>query len=963
MEHITFDSEENEYHYVVGIDLGTTNSAAAFADRSMKGADKRGIRFLGIPQLVSAGEAAQRPVLPSFLYLPGPYELSAGSTALPWAADRTFAVGEFAREQGALVAGRLVTSAKSWLSHGGVDRTAPILPWGAGKDVEKVSPVEASARYLRHLRESWSETMARGREERLLENQLVILTVPASFDEVARELTIAAAREAGIPRVILVEEPLAAFYAWLSRNEDSWESRIRPGEIILVCDVGGGTTDFTIIAAKEGEKGPRFDRLAVGEHLMLGGDNMDLTLARRLEVQLMGQPGKMDAQRHRQLIHACRRAKEELLGDAPKRTRVDVTLMGSGGKLIAGTLKGSITLEEARELILEGFFPHVGLDEPVQGARRSGITEWGLPYVQDPAVTRHMAVFWRRFRDMLARETGRTPPRPDFILFNGGALTPAIIRQRIREVVGKWFEEESGEGWIPEELENPRPELSVAIGAAYYGLVRLGEGVRVGAGSPRSYYVGVGDEGIEAPEGDEEEKVYHRAVCIVPRGTEEGFETLLEQPTFEALANRPAAFQLYSSHTRLGDGMGDVVLLPEEEIATMPPIRTVLRYGKKGEATAIPVRLGVRLTEVGVLELWCLSEQTSHKWRLQFDVRQGIAPEEASAPSGETLEQEVVEQARGKIAAVFQQGAAESMAPEKLVKEISSVVETAKDKWPTPLIRSLADALLEQRLGRSITAQHESRWLNLLGFCMRPGVGDPVDAWRIREAWKLFPAGPVFPRQPQCRLEWWVFWRRVAGGLNAGQQLHIYQQVSAGLPLSEKKRKGAKKQAKRFGPQEETEVLMMLANFERLPPDVKVELGRCVLERIERGKPKSQDLWALGRFGARAPLYGPFDRVIPAREAASWLCAALGAGVEATEGAGHALVQLALKTGDRERDLPDAEREGLAAWLRNGPHAGRLLEILENPDSSLRAHEQEWIFGEALPSGITLAGGRAEKEA
>ena len=341
------EAQEGPGHrYVVGIDLGTTNSAVAYIDLSAGPGNDAGppIKTFPVPQLVAPGQTMPRDLFSSFLYLPGPHELPEGSTALPWGADPGYAVGEFAREQGARVPGRLVSSAKSWLCHGGVDRTAPILPWEAAEDVHKISPVEASARFLQHIRQAWNRSMAQGNKDCRLQDQLVILTVPASFDEVARELTVEAANKAGLARVVLLEEPLAAFYAWLSRNERTWQKNMQAGQVIWVCDVGGGTSDFTLVTTRKGRTGLRFDRLAVGDHLMLGGDNMDLALGRRLEGELLGKPGKLDANRWRELCHQCRAAKETLLadadGDKPAPEKLDVSILGSGGKLIAGTLRG-----------------------------------------------------------------------------------------------------------------------------------------------------------------------------------------------------------------------------------------------------------------------------------------------------------------------------------------------------------------------------------------------------------------------------------------------------------------------------------------------------------------------------------------------------------------------------------------------------------------------------------------------
>jgi hypothetical protein len=943
--------EDLPYRYVIGIDLGTTNSALAYVDLNPQhGFPKdRSIRFFQIPQLVAPGEMAKRAVLPSFLYLPGPYELPPGSTALPWDRERNHVVGEFAREQGALVPGRLVSSAKSWLCHGGVDRTAPILPWGGADGVQKVSPVEASSRYLQHLREAWNEVAAEGREGYRLEEQLVILTVPASFDEVARELTVVAAREAGLARVVLLEEPLAAFYAWLSRHEADWQGEMEAGQLIWICDVGGGTTDFTVVGIREGEKGLRFDRLAVGEHLMLGGDNMDLTLGRHLERRLLGGAGRLEPKRWHHLCHQCRKAKETLLDPSGKGSSMDITVVGSGGKLIAGTLRGTLVEEEVRRLIIDGFFPFVPLDATPEGGPRTGLTEWGLPYVKDPAVTRHMAAFWRRFQGLIAEETGREIPYPDFLLFNGGALAPASITERLTEVVQGWFQETAGKGWAPEELDNPHPELAVAVGAAYYGLVRLGEGVRVGAGSPRSFYVEVGM-------GEAETKENRRhAVCLVPRGTEEGSEMTLETPAFEVLANQPAAFQLMSSSTRLGDRLGDIVELDEEELTIFPPIHTVLRYGKKGLARRLPVQLAAKLTEVGTLELWCRSQQSRHQWQLQFDVRREGEPGPAFEDAGETLERAAIEGASEKIRSAFEGAEGLKRPPaERLVKDLEELLEVHKEEWATPVIRELADSLFEVEKGRRLTPQHEARWFNLLGFCLRPGFGDPLDEWRMKEVWKVYLQGLHFPRQVSGRTEFWIFLRRVAGGLNAGRQWHVYQQVLPYLQPDGTRKTKAGKFPKRMNAQETLELWMAMANFERLPAEAKVELGRVLLQRVSR-KTKPQELWALSRFGARSLFYGPLDRVIPREEATSWLESLLSSDLSPREAVGRALVQLSRLTGDRERDVSEQMRKKVAQWLEQLPGENHLLDALFQAEGVLSQQEKDWVFGESLPTGLLLS--------
>ena len=911
-----------EHRYSIGVDLGTTNSAVAYVDfaAAADASGDRPIQIFRIPQLVEPGEIGQRDMLPSFLYLPGAYDLPAGSTELPWDFDRVDVVGELAREQGARIPGRLVSSAKSWLSYGAVDRTAPILPWGAKDDVPKVSPVEASTRYLRHIREAWDAEMARGVDEWTFAQQLIVLTVPASFDEVARELTVEAAHAAGIPRVILVEEPLAAFYSWLSEHADDWQTGMQDGQLILIADVGGGTTDLTMIGVRSGESGLRFDRLAVGEHLMLGGDNMDITLARYVETQLFGQPGKLDAQRWPQLVYQCRAAKEALLGGTAEA--VDITLVGGGTSVIGGTIKAQLHREDVRRLILDGFYPDVALDDQPE-RRRAGLTELGLPYVQDPAITRHMAAFWRRYENFLRSETGRSVVYPDFLLFNGGTLIPQSVRSRLQNVVQHWFAPVAESGWTPQELPNPHPELAVALGAAYYGLVRLGEGVRVGSGSPRAYYVGVvangvGQEGITA-------------VCVVPRGTEEGFETPLREPAFTALTNQPVAFQLYTSSTRLGDKLGDVVQLLPEETSALPPIRTVLRYGK-GVVRDIPVQLAVRLTAIGTLEVWAQSVQSEHRWQLQFDLRQDAGPVVPSMDVEETIDQTAVAAAQTIIQSTFMERSAEHP-PEALRRNLEDLLGVGRNRWPTTLIRQLADTLLECEAGRSRSPEYEKRWLNLLGFCLRPGFGDPADDFRMGQVWKLYLRGLAFPKDMQCRNEWWVFWRRVAGGIATAKQTQIYGQVWPYLRAGRlAKQKPNPMFPKHLKPGEDIEVWMTIASFEQLQASTKVDIGRQLLAKFRKTPPSSRELWALSRVGSRRLVYGPLDRVVPSDEAVEWIDKLLALGLERNENAAYCLVLLAQRTGDRARDVPDETRERVCCLVAWGAGCRAINDLLVNAE-------------------------------
>ena len=446
----------------------------------------------------------------------------------------------------------------------------------------------------------------------------------------------------------------------------------------------------------------------------------------------------------------------------------------------------------------------------------------------------------------------------------------------------------------------------------------------------------------------------------MPRGTEEGFQLELSEPEFQALANQPVAFQIYTSSTRLGDQIGDVVQLPPDEVSVLPPIRTVLRYGKRGVAQRLPVHLAVRLTEVGTLELWCDAQQTEHRWKLEFDVRQEIEPNpagQASQAVAETVEQALIEAAQNEIQLTFQgSGSGKEHAPEGLRKRLETILELPKEEWATPLIRKFADTLLKVPEGRKLSYQHEAYWLSLLGFCLRPGFGDPTDEWRMKEVWKLFLQGLQFPSKTQSRSEWWVFWRRVAGGLKAGHQVQIYDSVRPVLqPATTQKKKTGKSAAKALAPAEELEVWMALANFEWLPAANKVELGRLLLQKFKRTPPKAQELWALGRFGARTAIYGPLDRLMPSAEAAAWVENLIALNLPKNDNIARVLVHLAQYTGDRARDVPEETRKQVLRWLEALARADHYRDLLLNPESNQAQEEQAWVFGEALPAGLVLA--------
>lgn len=613
--------------FVIGIDLGTTNSGLAYVDTAA-GMDPKVTPF-SIPQVVGQGAVEDRSLLPSFLYLPGEGEQPAGSLKLPWDANRDYCVGEFARAYGSQVPTRLVASAKSWLCHPGVDRKAAILPHRAPDTGRKVSPVEASVRYLKHLAEAWNQNMAKDAAANRLEVQDIVLTVPASFDAAARELTIEAARAAGFTQLTLLEEPQAAFYAWLDRSGDDWRKQVNVGELVLVADVGGGTTDFTLIEVAEESGSLSLTRLAVGDHLLLGGDNMDLTLAYHVAQTLAKNGTKLDATQMVQLTYACRNAKEQLLADA-KLASAPVTVLGKGRSVIGGTIKHDLPRTEVEKVLVDGFFPTCLRDAEPAKTTAAGLQELGLPYVSDAGITRHLAQFLSRQAEALAgreQPTGKkkkasadTVALPAAVLFNGGVFKADPLRNRLLGVLASWAKSAKVEA--ARELPGADLDLAVARGAAYYGVVKRGKGVRIRGGTARAYYIGVAMNMPAVPGFAPPVK----ALCVAPFGMEEGTEA--DIPSYEVglRIGTEAEFRFLGSSVRRDDIAGTVVEEWEGQVDELSPVKTTLEAKGAAGTTGgqvVPVHLHSKVTPVGQLELWLMSRDGKQKWKLEFNVREG----------------------------------------------------------------------------------------------------------------------------------------------------------------------------------------------------------------------------------------------------------------------------------------------------------------------------------------------------
>jgi molecular chaperone DnaK (HSP70) len=923
--------------YLVGIDLGTSNCAVAFVDPSL-GAQAPVIDF-PILQIQRPGETAALPLLPSCLYLPGEHELPEGSTYLPWNPAPQAIMGELARWQGARVPGRFVSSSKSWLCHPGVDRTAPILPWGAPADVTRLSPVEASARLLEHMRQAWDYAHPGSP----LAEQEVIITVPASFDEAARSLTVTAARNAHLEKFTLLEEPQAAFYDFTSHHRRQLTRALENIRLVLVVDVGGGTSDFTLVQVGASEEGPLLRRIAVGEHLMLGGDNMDAALARKAEERMVLSGRKLSTAQWTQLVQGARVAKEKLLS-ADGSGEFNLAVTAEGSRLIGGSLSVRITRAEAEAIVLDGFLPVCGPEEEPKRAARVALQEVGLPYVQDPAITRHLAAFIRAHaaagRAALSVEAGL--PRPDAILLNGGVFNSNRLSERLVKVVSSWWPE------YPEipQLPHQSLDLAVARGAAFYGLVRHGLGRRISGGSAHALYMGLEKAGAEAP----------MAICVVPRGQEEGETIDLGERVFQLNLGRPVRFPLYSTASDRLEKSGEVVPV-SEDMHTLPPIHTLLK-GSGGKTGAVPVHLRSTLTEIGTLELWCVSNSSNESWRLEFELRGGSTDGQPtvteSMPSSFAEARIWVERIYGgKPKPVSALKGTPPKEPKHLWNSLESSLG-AREQWRPALLRELWGALYAGAPKRRRSPAHERVFYQLLGYTLRPGFGYPLDDWRAEQSARLFEENVQFHKEKSVWVEYWVMWRRIAGGLTQERQRQIWAylkpHLASRIPPSPPKHHARPKGVQ---PEGLDEMVRLAAALEHLEIEEKLELGDWIASRLFSASSSGPWAWALGRIGARAPIYGSVHRTIPPDKAAEWVDLLAQPAQLRLEGTVFAVSQLARMTGDRARDLDARAREMALQALQSAKAPASWLRLVTEV-SVLEEADRARALGDTLPVGLCL---------
>lgn len=937
--------------YAIGIDLGTTNCVLAYVDlRAQHGR----AQVLAIPQLHSLDTLAESPLLPSFFYYATEAETAAGQIN-PFTGgidDEApgYVVGIAARERTSTLPGRVIDSAKSWLAHAGIDREARILPFGSEAIAAelRLSPVEASAAYLEYLKQAWDQTFARHDTDNAFAKQRIVVTVPASFDEGAQALTRKAAELASYPHDLrLLEEPQAAFYAWLAAAEgnESPSAQLlerlpvlaREPQTVLVCDIGGGTSDFSLfrIAALGGARErPAIERIAASDHLLLGGDNIDLALAHLLERLLKpGTEERLSRQQWSRVVPQARALKEKVLeagsetGTAADRV-FHVSIPGDGAGLFGSALSATVSRDVVEQMVLEGFFPLTPADE-MPRTRRSGLREIGLPYAADTAISRHLAAFLRG--------------RPiDAVLFAGGTLRPRLLQERLLALIESW------QGKRPVQLSLQDMSLAIAQGAAEFAALLGTDRERIRGGYPRSVY-------LELQRDDREQTP--RVVCVLPQGFEEGGMLKLASPVFDLLVNRPVRFTAYTSNRRRDDVAGSIIALDSDAFHPLPPLHTTLvleddAFNPRTAALqSVSVQLEARLTELGVLQLALVNDEMGKRWLLDFNLRQPLAaepPAAAQSPAdSDRIAAEVLDAAQARIALFY--GKKQTLDPKdnvkSLTRDLERILRQDRDRWGITLLRSLWPALNAgiTRRGRSLA--HENTWLYLAGFLLRPGYGSELDPWRMIELWQCFDLGLAHRKDKSAQSNWWMMWRRTAGGLAAEQQERLFE---AALP--ELKRSSA----------EFVEGTRLLGSLERVAPPHKLELAAALVNVIIRGKAANQPhiFWALARLLSRVPLYTSAETVMPAAVVEDYF-----AKVESLDWKKLGLQPLnsvfsfaCRLTNMRALDVHDAVRARVVDKLKQMGARPEQIRIVREYCEVSTADRND-LFGEQLPAGLRLSSG------
>lgn len=957
-----------ESRFLVGIDLGTSNSALFYIDQEDL---KQQLHHFSIPQWIDAGQWHEHPTLASNLYLLTEEETASGQFQLPWQKESPdYVVGQWARQQQALKAGRNISSVKSWLCYHGIDPHSSFLPQSELVQLSRRSPIATTAAYLAHLKDAWNAHFAKENPEFRLEEQDIVVTVPASFDEAGREYTVEAIRASGLQHFTLLEEPQAAFYSWIASTPPESLASLEEEQLVLVVDIGGGTSDFSLIHMSPGEK---FERVAVSDHILLGGDNIDLTLANRLEPQLAKDGKKLSPQLWEALVSQCHQAKENLLSG--QQEKVTITIAQSGRQLLGRTKSVVLTRSDVDEIVLEGFFPLVSWNDVNIAPRNKGLRQLGLPYAQEPAVTRHLCNFLKQY----FLEHGETARMPDGLLFNGGMLTPEILKTRLGTQLDQWhLEKDSSSSIATEILEAPNLHLAVARGAAYYQLARRGKGVRIAGGSARSFYV-------ELLVQNAKDSVETHWLCVLPQNATLENALVIADTEFSLSINQTIQFRLISSIHRPHDTVGEIFDFSKEEMeeqfVQLPPIQTFLRMDRKNisrKTKEIAVKLRATLNEIGTLSLTCVASQFSDEWKLEFRIHDQVetAPDSPSQLS-------VDEDNRQAFPEVWNDGLQlarqwfgkrpRSQSKQEIrtfnsYRLLEEVLRLERNDWPLPLLRALWDQTFEGESFRVRSPHHELNWVRMSGFCLRPGFGSPGDEGRTQQLSQLLAEGLHFKNERQIEIEWWIMWRRIAAGLSAPIQKQLFETIRSKLapsaPVKKKSGTSRHRSAKKKGkatsqPDSSTlnEVWRLAASLEDLPADTKVELGQMLIKQVDSNQVFGFEGWCLARLGARVPLFGKPIHTVPIRVVETWIDWLLNhKALPFQTNLPLILCKLGQITEDRNRDIAEAKQADILAFLhkqKDGDDWERMLkgqgtEGQDNPVSD------DWLFGDSLPTGLKL---------
>lgn len=903
--------------FIIGIDLGTTQCALSYVDLADKNLK---VRNLEITQLVSGGQLENLPTLPSALYLS---ETGHNPERPEWMQETPHIIGAYAKELGFKIPGRFVHSSKSWLCHPRAERQSPILPWQSEVVTDKISPVQAATEFLRYMMQLWDATIGNRDETSKFLRQKVIVTIPASFDPAARNLTLEAIEKAGIKSVSLIEEPQAAFYDYLQRNPRSMVAELKGIDTVLVVDIGGGTTDFSLIKIEwSGEREhPEFTRLAVGPHLLIGGDNLDLALARHAEAEFKHRGRKLAGKQWLSLLNQSHVIKERILSDE-QAGAVNFTLAGAGSKVLAGAAKISLDSEKIKQLLVDGFFPLIEAGEKPDEDSSLGLSEAGLPFTRDAAVTRHLAAFLKD-----------NEVNPDAILFNGGTMKADCLRDRLYDVLSLW------RGRAPAILDNPHPTLAVAAGAAYYGLVSLGYGQRIQSGNPVSIYLGIGT----AKSSTTARHVPEQLLCLLPKGSEPEKDYRIADKTFGVDLSHDSAFYLfYTPAPPKAEELGRLIRFNSKKYLPLPPC-TVKASTGKGEKQ---VGIHARLRETGYLQIFCQETDGNFSQELRFDLGNSDHSSKGAAEAPAKRRVPITSVQLKKIAKLLDQAFSQKIEYNSVFKSLEEILGSPRSNWDAEMLRQLFDLFTEHKDRFSVSQGSLILWFRLSGFCLRPGYGVQGDVDRVDHIWETIDEEFSY-ENPEFWSDWWVMWKRIAPGLSIERQEALKNRIEP--ILFPTKRREKKERA--ISQHERNQIWRLLGQLERLSVAEKERIGWWIAKAPPSYGVDSIALHALGRMGARELAYAPDSAMVPQSVANGWAEHLLKKAIPGNSYLDSALREIGRKTGDRLVQIDDLLRKGILDLFKKKMRKKSFIQPLLK-SARLEDKELAEIIGEALPSGF-----------